>query len=316
MAKTESTLRAQWDEVWGSPIAGERLALVRIVTCVALLCDIFVQQLPYYSELFSAGGLEPNGYSDVALLAGWRWTAYFFTPSGVSLGVAFGVWLLLVTGLTIGFRTRLIAVGVWLLTLAMLQRHYYSKNFGDSVLRFTTFMLMFVPSHDALSWDAWKRDGRLRPTPVAAWGVRLFQLQLCAMYAATGISKLIGPLSSTWYQGTSLHYALNDLLLARVSYAAIPVPLWVTLPLTYLVLAWEVLFVPLVVWRRTRRLALGFGVVFHLVSFLVLELGWFGFYVLAWYCAWIPDAWFTRTLYPKLWARFPNLRSAAPTTLR
>jgi hypothetical protein len=316
MAKTEVAFRAWWDELWGSPIAAERLALVRITTCIALLCDILLQQLPFYSELFAAGGLEPHGYGDAALLGGWRWTAYFFTPSGASLGVAFGVWLLLVVGLAIGFRTRLLAVGVWLLTLAMLQRHYYLKNFGDSVLRFTTFMLMFVPSDDALSWDAWRRDGHLRPTARAAWGVRLFQLQLCAMYAATGVSKLIGPLSSTWYQGTSLHYALNDLLLARVSYALVPVPLWVTLPLTYLVLTWEVLFVPLVLWRRTRRLALGFGVVFHLVSFLVLELGWFGFYVLGWYCAWIPDEWFTRAFYPKLWARFPSLRSAAPTTLR
>lgn len=304
-----------WDTLWHSQVAAERLALVRITTCIALLGDILVQQLPFYSEMFSSSGIEPAGYSDVALLKSWRWTAYFFTPSGVSLGVAFGAWLLLLVGLAVGFRTRVWAVGVWLLTLAMLQRHYYSKNFGDSVLRFTTFMLMFVPSTNALSWDAWKKTGALCPTYQPAWGVRLFQLQLCAMYATTALSKLIGPLSSTWYQGTSLHYVLNDFLLGRVAYSLVPIPLWVTLPLTYLVLTWEVLFVPLVVFRRTRRLALGFGVAFHLMSFWILEIGWFGFYVLAWYCAWIPDAWFTRVFYPKLWARFPWLRSAAPATL-
>src|SRR5690606_17884132 len=162
---------------------------------------------------------------------------------------------------------------LWLLTLAMLQRHYYLKNFGDSVLRVTTFMLMFVPSCQALSWSVWRKERRLAPRSQPAWGVRLFQLQLCAMYGATAISKLLGPLTSTWYQGTSLHYALNDVLLARFAYPLLPVPLWASLPLSYLVLLWEVLFIPMVLWRPTRRFALGFGIAFHVLASLMLELG-------------------------------------------
>lgn len=314
MAPT-SRIRRRWDDLWQAPLAAERLALIRVTTCVALLSDILLQQLPYYSELFGLGGLQPQGYSDVALLKSWRWTGFFFTPSGPALAVAFGLWVALLLGLAAGVRTRLMALGVWFVTLAMMQRHYYLKNFGDSVVRFTTFMLMFVPCHAALSWDAWRKRRWLGPTWQAAWGVRLFQLQLCVMYAATASSKLIGPLTSTWYEGTSLHYALNDLLLARVAYPCLPLPPWVTMPLTYIVLVWEVLFVPLVLWRPTRRFALGFGVVFHVLSFLMLEIGWFGFYVLGWYCAWIPDEWFTRVFYPRLWARFPKLASATAATL-
>lgn len=315
MMSNEGKPSMAWHRFWVAPVAAERLALVRITTCVALLGDILLQQLPFYGELFASTGLEPSGYSDVALLRGWRWTGYFFAPAGVSLGLAYCAWCMLLLGLLAGIGTRVLAVCVWLITLAMMQRHYYLKNFGDSVLRFTTFMLMFVPSNDALSWDAFRRRRYIGPTQQPAWGLRLFQVQLCAMYCATAISKLIGPLSSTWYQGTSLHYALNDLLLARIAYPLVPVPMWVTLPLTYLVFCWEVLFLPLVLWRKTRTPALCFGILFHVTSFFLLEVGWFGFYVLCWYCAWIPDDWFERSLYPKLWARLPNLRSTAATTL-
>lgn len=300
-----------WWRFWHAPIAAERLALVRIATAFALLSDVLLQQLPYYAELFGTGGIQPNGYSQAALLHSWRWTAYFFTPSGDWLGLWFGIWLALTLLLCLGVRTRLVAVAVWLLTLAFFNRHYSMKNFGDSVLRISTFLFVFTPCGDALSWEGWRKSGVLRPTLQAPWAVRLFQVQLCVMYASTAISKLVAPLSGTWYQGTSLHYALNDFVLARFSFASLPMPLWLTAPLTYLVLVWEVGFVPLVLWGRTRRLALSFGIVFHAVGFMVLELGWFGFYVLAWYCAWIPDQWFTRVFYPKLWSRFPALTGRA-----
>lgn len=301
----------RWHRFWHAPIAAERLALVRIATAVALLSDILLQQLPFSAELFGAGGLQPNGYGQAALLHGWRWTAYFFTPSGAWLGLWLAVWLASTLAACVGVRTRFVTVAAWLLTLAFFNRHYSMKNFGDSVLRFSTFLLMFAPCADALSWDARRKFGGLRPTVHAPWAVRVFQVQLCVMYASTAISKLVGPITSTWYQGTSLHYALNDFVLARVSFASLPVPLWLTMPLSYLVLVWEVTFVPLVSWRRTRRWALGFGIVFHSVAFVALELGWFGFYVLAWYCAWIPDEWFTRVFYPRLWAWLPALDKRA-----
>ncbi len=315
MTPSRSALGRVWRDIWYEPVAAERLALIRVTTCIALVADILLMQLPWFDALFGAQSFEPHGYSDRALLRSWRWTAYFFDVQGSSLLMVFVAWLSLLVLFALGVRTRLVAVAVWLLSMAMLNRHYHLKNFGDSALRFSLFMLVFTPSHLALSWDAWRPRRSLSPTTQSPWGVRLFQLQLCALYCSTGLSKLIGPLSSTWYQGTSLHYALNDFVLARVASPLLPAPLWLTLPLTYLVLAWEVLFIPLVIWRPTRAAALTFGVVFHVLTFLLFEIGWFGFYVLTWYCAWIPDEWFTRVFYPRLWSLLPTTASArrAPT---
>src|SRR5688572_8008711 len=104
MVRTKQALRSWWDGVWYGPVAAERLALIRITTCIALLLDILLQQLPFYAQLFGSEGLQPNGYSDVALLKGWRWTGYFFTPSGAWLALAFCVWMALLVGLALGYR--------------------------------------------------------------------------------------------------------------------------------------------------------------------------------------------------------------------
>lgn len=306
MAIRQSAATA-WHEFWHRPIAAERLTLLKWATCLALLTDITVQQLPWFTDLFGERSLLQHGFSDAASLRSWRWTAYFFAPSGEEVLLCFVVWVALLIAYALGLWPRVIAVCVWLFSMAMLNRHYHLKNFGDSVLRVSLFLLMFAPSPHALSWHPARATKSLTPTYHPPWLIRLFQIQLCTVYCCTGIAKLIGPLSSTWYQGTSLHYALNDFGLARFGPALLPLPLWVTAPLSYAVLFWEVAFVPLILFERTRRWALIFGITFHLATFVLLEIGWFAFYILAWYCAWIPDQWFTRVFYPRLWKWFPRL---------
>ena len=45
---------------------------------------------------------------------------------------------------------------------------------------------------------------------------------------------------------------------------------------TITTLLWELLFVPLVMWRRSRPIALAVGVVLHLGIFLTMSVGMFG----------------------------------------
>jgi len=111
------------------------------------------------------------------------------------------------------------------------------------------------------------------------------------IYLATGLAKLGGEM---WWQGTSLHYVLNDVTMSRWSYAQLPLPIWMTAPLTWLSVAFEVLFPVLVLFRATRRYTLWFGILFHVGIFVMIDVGWFSFYMMAMYAAWIPDDWFAR----------------------
>jgi hypothetical protein len=51
----------------------------------------------------------------------------------------------------------------------------------------------------------------------------------------------------------------------------------------------------LVLFRRTRAAALWLGMSFHLGIWLTIEVGWFSFYVMAFYAVWVAD-WFWKRL--------------------
>jgi hypothetical protein len=75
-------------------------------------------------------------------------------------------------------------------------------------------------------------------------------------------------------------------------------------------LFWELFFIPLVIWRRTRVYTLLFGIGFHLVIYLVVEVGWFSFYCIACYAIWIPVPWLRARLLA-LAAWWTRLRAPA-----
>ena len=193
-------------------------------------------------------------------------------------------------------------VAVWFLTVCFLNRNPNILNGGDDTLAVALFLLMWMPSGHALSLDAWRWRRRLaagQPAPlclddagrawVPPWGVRVLQIQLCVIYMTTGLAKLVlEPWTGTWWDGTSIHYALNYVTMSRWSYAQLPVPIWLTAPATWISVSWEVLFPLLVCKRRTRGPALWFGLLFHIGIWLTLEVGWFTFYTLALYGAWVP----------------------------
>jgi len=147
------------------------------------------------------------------------------------------------------------------------------------------------------------------PYYVHPWPLCLLFVQMMVIYLFNGIAKAYG---HTWHEGTSLYYVLCDLSLSRWSYAALPLPLWLTSVLTWSVLWWELLFVPvmLVPWHRladrvarvrrwgirhlagllrwNREIFLVFGASFHVGILVSMELGFFAPYMLCLYLPLLP----------------------------
>jgi uncharacterized membrane protein YphA (DoxX/SURF4 family) len=278
-----------WSHFWHSPVAAERLALMRMLTGVALLTDQLVQYLPFLGYLFGPNGMGSEGLNDRWMATNWRWPVMFFTTDDMFVIIlCFALWVLSSIALIVGFKTRWAAFVAWFLTMCFFARNSNVKNGGDDIAQIAVFLLMFLPSDRALSWDSRKRVGQQMVEP---WGVRILQMQVCLMYTATGLAKLKGGVGGTWLSGTSLHYVFNDLALTRWSYAQFPVPLWLSAPSGYVALFWEVCFIPLVLYSKTRKYAIWFGAAFHVAIFLSLEVGWFSVYSLALYPVWLSDRW-------------------------
>lgn len=69
--------------------------------------------------------------------------------------------------------------------------------------------------------------------------------------------------------------------------------LWLTYLATWVTLAWEVLFVPLVVIPRTRPIALGLGLFFHLGIFATIDVAFFSLVSMWGYLAFVDPSRFT-----------------------
>jgi hypothetical protein len=120
---------------------------------------------------------------------------------------------------------------------------------------------------------------------VSPWPIRLIFVQMIFIYFINGLYKLFG---DPWLKGESLHYVLADATLARVSVVALPLPFYVTKWMTWSVLTWEVTFPFMAMWKWSRRVALCFGVLFHLGIFASMELALFVPYALCMYLPMIP----------------------------
>ena len=298
---------SRWNKFWHEPVRAERLAAARIIFAAALLADQLCQYLPNLAYFFGPDGVAPAGVNDDYLLRTWRWPILFFNTDNMTVICgAFAVWMAATVAMLLGWRTRIASILVWLGAMCFLARNPNLKNGGDDTLQVALFLLMISPCGRVLSLD-WLRQIRkwrksegtseasipgslLRPT-IPPWAVRLFQLQLCVIYFTTGVAKLRG---YTWWYGTSVHNVLNDITMSRWSFAQLPLPIWVTAPLTYASLIFEVFFPLLVLYPKTRKWTLWFGISFHLGIYATIEVGWFSFYTMAMYAVWIPAGWWDR----------------------
>ena len=287
---------SEWGIFWHRPLRAESLALVRIALGLALLSDLLFQYLPNLAYFYGPEGVAPAGINDEYLAKRWRWTILFFHTDDMKVvGILFAVWLIAVVCMLIGWKTRWMTILAWFMTMCFLNRNPNLKNGGDDTMQVTIFLMMFLPAGQVFSLDAWLRRSRGETVShwISPWPLRLLQLQLCVIYFTTGLAKLRG---DTWLDGTSLFNALNDATMTRWSYAQLPIPFHLTQVMTWTTLAWESCFVLLVMWSRTRKWALYFGICLHLGIWISLEVGWFSLYTLSLYPAWITSAWWEKRI--------------------
>ena len=168
--------------------------------------------------------------------------------------------------LLVGFFPRFQAFWVFFWIWQFQHRNMMIFDGEDQLFRLFAFFMIFLPTHRFDSVHAWWRERQNQPEPTrfgTAWAFRLFQIQTTLVYVGAAWSKLMG---SEWRDGIAMWYIsrLDD------AWGKFPLPdfLFDSLPWIHL-LTWATLVVepllPLGLWfPRTRWLALGAAVLFHL----------------------------------------------------
>lgn len=204
---------------------------------------------------------------------------YYFTfygfdwvvPLGeVGMSALFLLMGLAALGIMLGWYYR-IAVVLFFLSFTYVElidkTNYLNHYYFVSII---SFLLIWVPAHRSFSLDVLRNPG-LKVDTVPAWTINIFKLQLGLVYVYAGLAKLhpdwlLDAMPLRLWLPAHAHLPLLGDLLAE--------------PLTAYVFSWagaayDLTIVFFLLWNRTRIVAYGAVVAFHLMTALLFQIGMF-----------------------------------------
>jgi len=281
-----------FDQWVREPVDPRPLAWFRCWLGVLSLVNLWLLWPDMSMWLGDDGVLPPHVHRE--MVGDTRISIFMLTGySDLAIGLICGLGLAGGLGLVLGVFPRCAAACVWLASVSYAWRNMDILHSGDNLIRIGAFFLIFARSGEALSLPR-ALSRRLFPQaavdpvalyqPVPAWPQRILQLQLCILYLAAGVWKLMGP---TWRNGTAV-----GMVLQLGEFQRFPVPEFFLTPLmsqvfTYGTLAFELGF-PVLIWIPQLRLpVLVAGLAFHAGLDWVMNVQLFQWLITAYYLLWL-----------------------------
>lgn len=267
------------------------LALFRIGVGLLLLFDL-AERAWYLDDHYTDLGTltsqtwwlqrQPWQFSLHALSGETWWVAALFAVAAILAGL-----------LVVGWRTRWVLLGSWLLLVSLHHRHTLIIHCGDALLADLMFWAIFLPLGARWSWDA-RRVGEstftAEPQRVVSSASAALLGQMFALYMFSGFMKN-GPL---WTQGTAIAYALQlDAFATQFGQQVLVLRDYLQ-PATIGVLYAE-RYLPWLLWSpwwhtQLRLMLATLFVSFHLGLILTMHLGIFPYVCLLGWIPFLPTA--------------------------
>lgn len=185
----------------------------------------------------------------------------------------------------LGYMKRLMSVLLYFLSVNL----YYSagiiQNAGPNVLFVILFYMIFM-NEDASD----HKNVSIKSSDIGLTNFALItaQIQICVIYFVSAVYKLLGP---HWLDGSALYYVLHiEEFTTNWVITYIADRDWLTIPITYLTVIFQLAF-PITVWiKKLKPLTLWVGIAFHVLIILVMGLTDFGLIMLIMYLLFVNDA--------------------------
>ncbi len=204
----------------------------------------------------------------------------------------FGLMALCGVGVTLGYRYKwaiggytLLWTGAYVMQKTSYNNHYY-------LLILLCGLMWLMPAHGAFSLDARRRGVQARTCP--RWCGEVLILQLGIVYTYAAIAKIY----PDWLEARPL----DIWFAARAHYPVLGPWLqlgWVKQLVAYGGIAFDLTIVPLLLWGRTRWLAVGLSAGFHLFNSLVFHIGIFPYLMLGMLLFFFPAEAVRRRFFPR-----------------
>ena len=179
-----------------------------------------------------------------------------------------GIFIMLGLKYTFSIITyTLLWAGVYFMQKSSYNNHYY-------LLLLISFCLIFLPANKYMSLDVKFRFVEKKLT-MPKWISLLFITQIIIVYFYASIAKIYpdwldGTFTKNLLQGTTTRPFFLDLFSQK----------WFYLFIAYAGILFDLLIIPLFLFKKTRTIALICSVLFHLFNAIVLQIGIFPFFAL------------------------------------
>lgn len=161
---------------------------------------------------------------------------------------------------------------LWTISYWM-QKTSYNNHYYMLIL--VCLIMIFLPANKYASIDA-KQNPEIRSLTMPKWCSGVMILQIAIVYLFATISKFY----PDWLDGTFT----KNLLVNKSPYPFIQEIFnqkWFYLFIAYSGIAFDLLIVPLLLWKKTRTVAFVASLIFHLFNAVTLQIGIFPFFALS-----------------------------------
>ncbi len=203
------------------------------------------------------------GFEWLQPLPGNGMYVYFFIMG--SLGVA----------IALGYKYRISSIcfsvlwtGVYLMQKTSYNNHYY-------LLVLISFIMIFLPANRGHALDS-KLNPELQSDSMYSYVKWIIVLQLFIVYTYASVAKLYGDwlnfeVLKLFMKGKADYYIIGDLLQQS----------WLHKTMGFVGILFDLLVIPAMLWKPTRKFTFIIAVTFHLFNAIVFQIGIFPFLALA-----------------------------------
>lgn len=183
-----------------------------------------------------------------------------------------------------GFMKRIAGVLLYFISANLYFNAAQIQNGGTNILLITLFYLLFINE------DAEKhKNEKLKIIDISVSNFAFFaaQIQVCILYFVSAVSKLQG---THWLDGSALYYVFNlDEYSTNWFRRYVANTNWITIPLTYFTLFFQLAF-PVMVWiKKLKPITLIVGIIFHVFIIFIMGITDFGIIMLIMYILFLSE---------------------------
>lgn len=241
---------------------------------------------------------------------GFEWTQFLLGETMYYYFFILGILgAMIALGALYRFSSVLFALG-WSLVYFMQKEHYNNHYY---LVMLVAWFMVFIPAHRYKSIDLIFRP-QIRSDYTFYWNRLLFIVQLFLVYVFAAIAKLYpgwmnGDFMRIRYQKTAIWFdekvgwaPLTEFLYSK-DFAQI---------ISWIGFGFDLLIVPMLLWKRTRTIAFIFALIFHLINSITLHIGIFPYFALAMVIFFYPPETIRNIFFPRKTTYLPGSNDFQP----